>query len=1256
MNVCWQRVCGAIAVLGVAGWLASPSALADPAAKALPAATGTAPPIEKPAARPGATAAASRAAQPAAVDEADREKVLREQTIYIPYEKLRRVFEKEGRGVFLPYEKFQELWRAAQDKGRPAAEPRPPVGSLILESDNEATVAKDVVRVRARLKLEILAEGWTRVPLRLADAAITEATLAAQPARIVSAGDAGYQLLVEKKGKAPRQMELVLEYAKAIARNPGQNSVSFQAPLAPVSRWRVRIPEPGVKVSLHPLIAATEATGESSGAGGTAAARARPKAAPEETVILAFVGAAPTVRIEWTPKAEGATGLAALASVRTEEQVSISEGVIRTRAQLSYTISRAELGQLAIAVPAGQKVVNVLDANVRQWSVDSAGGQQKIAVQLFEPAKGSQNLSVELEELVPPAMQNQARAPVIRALGVGRQQGLVVVQVGEGLRAEAGRSSGLAQVDRGELPPALSQPHWDFAYRYAAVPFELEFSVEKIQPRIVVESLVEAELRPDRLVESALVVYAVERAGVFRLDLDLPAGFEVRQVRGRDAAGAAAAQVDGYYLEGARKTHLVVNLARKALGRVGLELELFKELHEPALLAPTGKSAEIGLGIPQIAPAPPAGPPAAGAGNPAGRAAPPPATPKPPAAGGAAGGAAGAGAAASAPGGHPFSVDVERYSGRLMIYAPESLRVNPSRTDGLRSISFQQALEGMESIRAGQSADARPVLAFAFTQEPAALSLAAERRKPQVTIRQLLVARVEDGVVKYQATFFYNILYSGVKSLRIDVPAELSGQVRNTTRAVREKLIDPPPAGLEKGYAAWSFTGESELLGDGRIELAWERKLDKLDVGATVPLAIPRLKPQEVDRAWGQIVLAKTESIDLDEPQQAAGLRPIDPQYDLMPGASVPGAARAFEFHDDWALVIPATRYHLQEIKHTNIERGVVRMVVTRAGKVSVQALYRVQSVRQRLEVRLPGKAVLDSQQRINGKPVTLEVGPQGEYLVPVAEPSADQSFLLELRYTVDGDARTLAPPEFPQEAAVEKVYLCAYLPQERALLHRRGPWTEQFDWRPGPALTWLHGNHVSEDQLLSWVCRPVAQPESFQTDGELYVFSALGPPPAPAGALRLSTVHQNWLYFGITALVLCGGLLLVPAPAAGRALAVGGLIVLVVLAGVFLPLLAYQVLNGVFVAAVFVVLVVWITRFWLRRLARGPVRFKAVEDVAAAEAGSGPPPAPPAGPGPEAPPAAPGAPGAAPGSPGPSPGPEGTPGPETPQGGPSHA
>ena len=56
---------------------------------------------------------------------------------------------------------------------------------------------------------------------------------------------------------------------------------------------------------------------------------------------------------------------------------------------------------------------------------------------------------------------------------------------------------------------------------------------------------------------------------------------------------------------------------------------------------------------------------------------------------------------------------------------------------------------------------------------------------------------------------------------------------------MREKTIDPPPADLAKNCVAWSLTGESELIGDGRIELNWEKKIEKLDIGKSVELPMP---------------------------------------------------------------------------------------------------------------------------------------------------------------------------------------------------------------------------------------------------------------------------------------------------------------------------------------------------------------------------------------------------------------------------------
>jgi len=1199
-----------LTVLGLAAWAA-----------AVPGGEGLA--GEKAAAAGPASAPPSAAAAPAA----PAPSVVKEQSIYIPYSKLREVFEREGRGVFLPYEKFQALWQAARDKTAAPPEARPPVDALITELDCKAAVSKDVVKVTAAAKIEVLKEGWVEVPLRLGDAALTQATVDDQPARLVADAGGGYKLLVEKKGKQPQSFGLALGFAKAYTKAPGQNSVSFESPQAPVSKWEVRIPESGVKVNIHPLLAATEVP---------AAAGAK----ADETVVLAFVGAAPTVRIDWTPKAEGAKGLEALASVKVEQQVTIDEGVTRTRAALAYEISRAELARLEVEAPADQKVVNVFDANVREWSVAPAGETQRISVQLFEPVKAAQGLLVELEKFGGDQTMD-VKVPVVKALGVGRQQGVVVVQVASGLRAEAAERVGLAQLDAADLPAALARGRWDFSYRYAALPFALTLRVEKVQPRILADSLVEVHLGTEDLAVNLLTVYTIERAGVFRLELDVPEGFDVRSVRGAAAGGAAAAQVDAHHLEGEKKTRLIVNLARKALGKVALEVGLHKALREPDLLAPTGKAAAIPLVIPRVAPA-----------------------------------------------------AVERETGRLVVYAPESLTVNPSQSGGLRSIPYAEAVGNM---RSGQERGAeRPVLAFAYTQEPVALALAAERRKPYVSVRQLLAARIDSGVVKYESTLFYDVLYSGVKNLRLDVPKDLAADVRIVTAGVRRQVIDDAQAlkDLAEGYEAWSLAGETEFLGQAQVRLAWERTIEKLDVGKSVVLAVPRLIPRGADRAWGQIVLAKAETIDVQESAEAgltAGLRPIDPQNDLMPGASVPGAARALEFHEDWTLAVVATMYKLEDVKRTSIERALVRMVVTRGDLVPVQALYRMRSARQRLKVKLPATIEFQTDQplRLNGRPVSLERGEAegNAFFVPLVGQKPDEPFLLELRYTVRGGGLLLECPAFPEEPAVQKIYLCAYLPQEWDYLGSVGPWTDELVWRVTRSGLKPVPRQLPMDPL-KWVREGTgaqgSPEETFPTDGSPYLFSTVGAADPPAGALRLVAMDHDWLAVIVFAVIVAAGVALMFTRAGVRLGAAGAFVVLLVLVGVFAPTFARQAVNMVMMAALLIVVVMWALWYilWTRprdprvvarrqareaaaeasRQAAREAAARAAEARAAAAARTAAPPGPPGEP-PASPPAPPsGTPPASPPASGPPPSPSGgkpgggPPSPSGGKGGSSHA
>jgi hypothetical protein len=881
--------------------------------------------------------------------------------------------------------------------------------------------------------------------------------------------------------------------------------------------------------------------------------------------------------------------LEVLATATAQQETLLGEGVLRTTVRLIYEISRSELKQLVIEVPNDQKVAGLFNGNVKLWNVEPGDDVQKITVELFEPARDRQEISLELERFFEEADSREVTVPVVKAVGVARQQGTLYLRLAEGLRGQTKTRSGLLQLDAGDIPADIGQRGpWPFAYRYAALPFELVLSVEKEKPRIQVDELMEAYLEPEKLTVDLLAIYTIERAGVFELQLDVPAGYDVRRVEGQTVAGAEAVSVDSHRVEaiaaeqvpaaeavlpeGAlpdgtppepveekpavddapekpakkpaeakaaapeKRQRLIVSLGRKALGKVALLVELEKRLQEPNLLSPTGKDAELTPHFAQVRPA-----------------------------------------------------DVQRVTGRMVVYVPESLRVTPQPSTSLRSISLEEAFRNTASVRNDRFQEMKPVLSYAFIDLPGDLNLHAQRRKPQVTVRQLLVGSVEPGVVKYSAKFFVEVLYSGAKSVRIDLPTAIADKVRNTTASIRDSVANPAPQDLDKDYVAWIFTGERELLGNSTLELKWEEPIEKLEIGSSVLLAVPRLVPREIDRAWGQIVLSKAETIDLAPAEMPVGLRPIDPQHDLMPGAKVSQAALGYEFHDAWKLALQATRFELQTVKTTSIERALVRMVVTRSNSIGVQALYRLRSARQRLEIVLPmdvspdGISFDTQPLRINGRSVSLERGADDRtFFVPLVGMSANEPLLVELRYTQPGGPGTLALPAFPEEPAVQKVYLGAYLPKEWTYLGSTGPWTDELRWYVGQ--TRRHVQPLQDDRsLIHWVTEGMNvdsnRLNSFPTDGQLLLFSTIR--PRAGDALRLWTMRENVLFALLLLAILGIGLLLLRRPILDRLAALCSLVVVLMLCGAFVPSFSYQLLDWKLMTAAAVVLLLWLGK-WL--------------------------------------------------------------------------
>jgi hypothetical protein len=1071
----------------------------------------------------------------------------KEQTVYVPYDKLKNTFEQEGRGVFLPYAEFRKLWDAAKELEKPKLTvnpPKSPIVAMITATENQAKINGDLVEVTAAVKFDLLEPGWHQLALQLQGAAIIEAKIGDEPAKIIGNHEQGYKLLVKRKKDSPVHGVLTLNYAKTYEKSPGRNFVSFHVPQAPLSRWEFRVSDTDVKVDFAPMIAATEISAEND----------ENKVKVNETIFRAFAGSAPNVVIGWTPKAEGATGLAALANVQSLHRVTIEEGVMRNRVVLNYAISRAQLDKLTVEVPDDQKIVGVADDNVRSWKISQGNKTQVIQVELFEPAKTRQGLLIDMEKFVPVSDTFSLNVPRIQVVGVGGHQGLLAVDASPGLAVEQKKTSGLIQIDPMELPQTLKIRNGGFAYRLSASAYELELNIGKEQPRIFAKTQTNVNFTSNGNYSVSMEnVYRIEKAGVFQLFYDIPAEYQVRRVANASRINPLViannvqpqisnpqtitlspinatpannnnqttnVTIDGYQLsdipaqEGKPKMkRLTVNLAQKAIGIFSIVVTLQKENSLDELAKETEKPVDIKILAPVVT-----------------------------------------------------AEGIEQKEGIVILAAPESLRITPTGFSGMQNVPFDQLTDKWVSEqRSG-------LLAYVFANEQPELSLQVMKRTPQVTVKQLLSSKIDDGVVRFTDKISYNVLYSGVKSLRIDVPKEIAKDLRNQSKEFRDTVISPQPEDVADGYEAWNFARDVNLIGNGTINLTWEKQIPQLLDGKNVDITIPRLIPQDVFRSWGQILLSKAETVDISASDNNEGLRQIDPQHDIDASDRVPDAAYAFEFHNDWKLSLLATRYQLHEVKRASVEYGVIRTVLTRANTISVQALYRIQSVKQRLPIVLPPDSQFDTEPRINGKPVTLETDAAKQYLIPLTSTAPDKPFLLELRYTQKKEnvkpernrwkeKEAILIPVFPDEPAIQHLYIAVYVPEEYALTSYYGNVSKNFD----SALSFNDRNEVdvsntpNNAELINEMQKGMPQNDSwkdFPVEGTSYLFSTVQPDKQTPELLQVvlrKTAVANVLLF---LLLLAGGIVLIPYNWRTRGIAVFGLITIYALLAFIAPTL----------------------------------------------------------------------------------------------------
>lgn len=449
---------------------------------------------------------------PAAADEDDDEPPTTvERTVYLPYEDLEKIFEKEGRGVFLPYKEFLELWNQLNLKDE-EEDAKPPADGVVKSAAYSAKVqgedGEQVMVVDVDLEIESFKDdGWATVPLRNAGMNIAEATTG--DAKLQLQNDGGHVVLLPKAGV----YNLKLKLFEPVLRNNGERVAQLHLPLAPISKFIAEIPETGWDFELGDKIAYTTVD---QGA---------------NTRLEFFFGHRGEVNLKWRKESEEST-LTPLLFADTKVNSKVIPGAMQTSVDLNYRILRAGVETFEITVPKPHEVLSVDGANIKEWIVEDAGAEaQQLQVQLHTPARDNYALKLTLETgLV--SLPVDIEAPAVQAGNAVRQSGVVELTAADELEVEITTTEGLTQQATGGGGNDAAALMNLGAYRFLRAPYRMALNVKKAAPVVLVSSTTTATVEPDVTELNAAFNYEVKRVGLFETTIGLPTGYSNVDVSG----------------------------------------------------------------------------------------------------------------------------------------------------------------------------------------------------------------------------------------------------------------------------------------------------------------------------------------------------------------------------------------------------------------------------------------------------------------------------------------------------------------------------------------------------------------------------------------------------------------------------------------------------------------------------------------------------------------------------------------------------
>jgi hypothetical protein len=332
--------------------------------------------------------------------------------------------------VVLPVEEYRTLHERAYPI---ECEPEPPpVEATLTRVDydlriNGETTAGELASGRATLTIDVLKDGWVRVPIP-ASLLVREARLDGKLVSLVPSGSGkgGGQLsaLLSHAGRAV----LLLDIALPVTSSAGEESIALPSTASGVTRASVQLPRQGVDVRL---------------AGGLLSEKSESTAGSK---WIAYGRGNEALAFTWRRKTEDhrATQPLRLRGSLTQ-LLGLGEDATSINAEVNLEVTQGAAHEVKIEVPEKVTVNQVLGAMVADWEV--SGGV--LSVKFLEPVEQAARFVITGETRVP--RDGDIAIPLLRLMNAERETGGVAVEVLGAGEIKDVKTEGLESADATDL-------------------------------------------------------------------------------------------------------------------------------------------------------------------------------------------------------------------------------------------------------------------------------------------------------------------------------------------------------------------------------------------------------------------------------------------------------------------------------------------------------------------------------------------------------------------------------------------------------------------------------------------------------------------------------------------------------------------------------------------------------------------------------------------------------------------------------------